>query len=331
MEIVQKAYNMGRSHVRDQQSLRVAAQPFPVPAESGAALREKQALQSQLLQLRANKQDAEEEALKYKAQVDGVIAERDRERARISHEKRAWEADRADLNGQLLAARESNRKAGCEIQAQADEIARLKRDRDDDRGRLERADSEKAAWTTERAALVGSRDEAVAARDAAVTAGKAEAEKWAAGFKNLQEAMAPLYCFNSAKDAFDELRAAAAESAPAATALAYLGVIRSFPLLAGQRPPSALLDAFAEFGRQLVQYRRSAGDDETAIANYLKTWAKVISSEDRSGVTISVPVIGSGLDTGWMTYTFGTEVTTLRSWCVRFEGLVAKKAEVNFR
>ena len=32
-----------------------------------------------------------------------------------------------------------------------------------------------------------------------------------------------------------------------------------------------------------------------------------------------------------MTYTFGTEVTTLRSWCVRIEGLVAKKAEVNFR
>ena len=73
MEIVQNAYNMGLLERRDRQQ----AQPFPVGVEFGAALRDKQALQSQLLQLRADKQDAEAETRKYKTQVAEVTGERD--------------------------------------------------------------------------------------------------------------------------------------------------------------------------------------------------------------------------------------------------------------
>ncbi len=120
------------------------------------------------------------------------------------------------------------------------------------------------------------------------------------------------------------------------SALMYLGVIGAYPpAKENQKMRSAVFDAVSEFSRQLLRHWKDMGYTEEQKADKLRQWARVLSRTPPASdptMTISVPVLGSGLDMTWMVYGYGNEVTEIVSWCVRTNaGIVAKKAEVNYR
>lgn len=202
----------------------------------------------------------------------------------------------------------------------------LEQAKSEQRKLLESAARNKAAWESEKSELSRQLEAAEQAELAAIARAQSEMAKFKAR-------LAPEYCSSAGKELYDELQREALDAAsPASSAAAYLNVMRSFPVPpSGQSLPSAFLDAVAEFSRQFIQFRRSRGDDESQIESRLNAWAKVVNANDASGITIVVPIVGDGLDQSWMTYSFGPEVKTLRSWCVRAKGTIARKAEVNFR
>lgn len=133
---------------------------------------------------------------------------------------------------------------------------------------------------------------------------------------------------------FDELTAYA-DTHPqsfAATAKAYLHLINSFPKKLALGDASKFADAMAELSRQLIQQERSAGLNEDAIASKLYKWGDDLWKSGEKRVSLSVPIVGGGVDMNTMAYPSGPDIRTIRSWAVRNEaGAVVRKAEVNWR
>jgi|GEM_PF-4884321 hypothetical protein len=148
----------------------------------------------------------------------------------------------------------------------------------------------------------------------------------------------PSFCESGeGRELFSELLHESIEhpSSPAATTLAYLDVIKSFPKdlkKSNEVLPEQLKYAYTYFSLFAAEHYRTHGGEQNVEMKLVK-WAEVVNrsfEESNVPVTIKVPHIGDTLSEATMTYLDKGSVKRIRTWGIQENnGVLLSKIQVN--